>query len=375
MATATRKTETTTATIRDIARRAGVSIGTVSRVINGVTNIQPEIYERTLREIKACNYKPRGGWAVASAADGARTSRKGMRKSRARTGNIGVLFYDISQKWRQSKIYLDYITGVEGECAARDYHPVIEFMMSSQSLQQPRFLTEGKVDGVLIKANAVEPILVEKLSATCPVVFMDTYFPTLSYPQVAVNDHAAGVSTVEYLAGLGHKRIAFVNVQPSHHRFLARSRGYVEAMHLRGLFEPALLIEQDLFGPNFDAVKDPMPSLDPTVQRILDLDPRPTAVIFANDWAAHSSYECFHRRGVVVGRDISITGFDNMLPLCDLLSPPLTSYALPFKEAAEGATRELLERIDDHSPASQAAVPKVQLMMGRIVPRASVRPI
>lgn len=362
-----------TSTIRDIARTAGVSIGTVSRVINGVDNVQPEIYERTLRAIKACNYRPRGGGAIPVGGAQKSSSKGGGRKHRDRTGNIGMLFYDVSQKWRQSKIYLDYITGIEGACASMDYHPIVEFMLSNQELYPPRCLTEGKVDGLLIKANHIEPILVEKLVASCPVVFMDSYFPSLPYSQVAVNDHGAGVAAVEYLAGIGHVRIAFVNAQPSHRRFLARSRGYVEAMHLRGLYDPALTIEQDLFGPQYDAVKDAMPSLEPIIDRLVRLQSRPTAVIFANDWAAHASYECFEKRSIKIGRDISVMGFDNSLPLCDVLTPPLASFALPFKEAAEAATRELLMRIND--PKSAAAVPRVQLIMGQVVPRDSVRPI
>jgi LacI family transcriptional regulator len=361
------------ATIRDIARHAGVSIGTVSRVLNGVPNIEPEIYRRTVRAIKACNYRPRTTDGATGPGFGAAPQHNTARMRQARTRNIGVLCYDLSQKWRQSKIYLDYITGVEAQCASMGYHPVFEFMSSQQQLVPPRCITEGKVDGLLIKANSIEPILIEKLQAIRPVVLLDSYFPSLPFDQVAVNDHGAGVAVVEYLLSLGHRRIAFVNVQPTHRRFLARGRGYQDAMQLRGLHDPSLLIERDLFGAAFDAVNDPMPSVEPVVQMLVDLRPLPTAVVFSNDWAAHSSYACFAQHGISVGRDISVMGFDNTVPLCDVLSPPLASYALPFKTAAELATRKLLGRIEN--PRLDDAVPQAQLILGHVVPRSSVQPV
>jgi LacI family transcriptional regulator len=352
------------ATIREVARLAGVSVGTVSRIINGARNVDPEMYRRTMEAIKARKYSPRTvrqvlGQNVIKAKEG------------LRTGNIGALFYDMAVKWRESQIYLEYLSGIEGACTARGYHSMVETIPQHFGPELPRCVMEGKVDGLLLRARHYSREFVEELNRSCPVVLLNNYNPSLPVTQVVSDDRGAAICVVDNLVRLGHRRIAFVNVQPDHGSFIARSHGYVEAMKLHRLYDPSLLVERDLFGPEFNFDAQPMPSIEPVAEAILKLEPRPTAVIFANDWAASECYKPLKKRGLRIGQDICVVGFDNSLPICELLDPPLASFSVPFQRIADLATSLLIDKIEG-GPESVKQGPGIQMLSGEMILRESV---
>jgi LacI family transcriptional regulator len=353
-----------TPTIREVAQCAGVSVGTVSRVINGARNVDPEILRRTLEAIKAKKYSPRTVTQILG--QNVIKTKEGLR-----TGNIGALFYDMAAKWRESQIYLEYLGGIETACASRGYHSMVETIPQHFGPELPRCVMEGKVDGLLLRARQYHPEFVEELNRYCPVVLLNNYNPSLPVTQVVSDDRGAAICVVESLIKLGHKRIAFVNMQPDHVSFLARSNGYVEAMKIHGLFDSSLLVEMNLFGPEFNFDVQPMPSVEPIAEAIVKLVPRPTAVIFANDWAASECYKPLKKRGLRIGRDISVVGFDNALPLCELLDPPLASFSVPFRKIAELATSILIEKIEGDSK-QDAKMPRIQMLSGELKHRESV---
>ena len=354
-------------TIRDVASHAGVSVGTVSKIINGSRNVSPALYQRTMEAIKAKRYTPRtvtqfGNYNVPKSKSGLRTS------------NIGLLFYPTPLRWKSSQIYLEYLSGVESGCSARGYHPLVECIPASRCEEPPRFIAEGKVDGVLVKGQAISAEYARELGRVCPVVLLNDYNPSLQVPQVVCDNHGAASCLVDHLLGLGHRRIAFVNIQPGHGQFINRAYGYCSAMKIHRLFDPSLLIELDLFGADFDYDRMDMPSMEPAVDAVLQLNPRPTAVIFANDWAASESYKAFRARGIRVGPDISVVGFDNLLPLCELMDPPLASVMIPFREIAELAATVLIDQIEG-TPQPAAKTPHLQMIPGKVIRRDSICPV
>jgi LacI family transcriptional regulator len=351
-------------TIREIARHAGVSVGTVSRVVNGARNVAPEIHRRTLEAIRAKGYFPRTVSQVLG--QNAIKGKRGLR-----TGNIGALFFDLSPRWRESQIHLEYLGGIDGVCKERGYHFMVETIPRHFGPNLPRCVVEGKVDGLLLRAREYRPEFIEELDRHCPVVLLNHYDPSLPVTQVVSDDRGAAMCVVNDLVKLGHRRIAFVNVRPDHPVFMIRGHGYVEAMKLRGLYAPSLLVERNIFEPGFDFDVHPMPSMAPIVELILQIQPRPSAVIFADDWAAGECYKPLKRHGLTIGKDISIVGFDGLLPLCEILDPPLASFIVPFRRLAETATALLVEKIEG-GPEDPGRIPRVQMLRGELKVRESV---
>jgi LacI family transcriptional regulator len=256
-------------------------------------------------------------------------------------------------------------------CAARGYHSMVETIPQQFGPELPRCVTEGKVDGLLLRARHYQPKFVEELNRYCPVVLLNNYNPSLPVTQVVSDDRGAAICVVDNLVRLGHRRIAFVNVQPDHGSFIARSHGYVEAMKLHRLYDPSLLVEMDLFGPEFNYDLQPMPSTEPVVKAIMKMVSRPTAVIFANDWAASECYKPLKSYGLKIGQDISVAGFDNSLPICELLDPPLASFGVPFRKIAELAASLLIDQIEG-GPESMKQGPRIQMLSGEMILRDSV---
>ena len=343
-------------TVRDVARQAGVSAATVSRVINGVTTVDPEMYVRTMKAIEDQHYMPpTPAWF--------RADEPGVRGSRRRTGNIGAIFFDFPQPFHGRQFYVDYSRGMETACAARGYHPVVETISADSGSQLPRCVAEGKVDGILLSLVHCVPAFAGELSRLFPVVLLNAYVPTLAVDQVLADDCGAGVRVVEYLIELGHRRIAFVSRSKTHPWFIPRRRGYVEAMTSHGLFDPSLLIEM--------TVTDWSDPLDPFADAIVAIEPRATAVIFSDDHLASMCYRLLKDRGLRIGSDISVISFNNDLGRCESLDPPMASFAVPFGEVAELAAAVLIGRIEG-GQRTEDQMQRVQLLPGEIVHRPSV---
>jgi len=350
------------ATISDVARTAGVSVGTVSRVINGYTNITPENLEKVQNAIAALGYRKSHG-------TGPLVRRRSG--SLIRTGNIGVLYTEMGPGWANHPLSAAYAQGIEEACLARGYHALSEILLDPQTL--PRCLRERKVDGLLVKATRKYPDILRDLPPDFPVVGLSFTDPTSPVAKVAPDNRGAGFIVAEYLWKKGHRRIAFFSTDSLHPMFVARFQGYEEFMRIQDAFDPG----RALVGGR-PVVKNSPETTPPDVEQELDAllacppSERPTAIVTANDWIAKGLYAALARRGLRVPDDVSVVGFDNSEPLCDLMAPPLTSYAIPFTAAARTATLALIDRIEK---PGQRHEPGIQLVSGALVERQSVRPL
>lgn len=346
------------ATVTDVARAAGVSVGTVSRVLNGHQNITRGNLERVQKAIEDLGYeKCRSAEQLVSRRNG----------SRVQTGNIGMVYAEIGGDWANHPLVAAYSMGVERACQEKGYHAMIEF--SGDDASVPRCVRENKVDGLLIKTTRGLPAYVAELPEDFPVVSVGLNNPSAKIQQVAPDDRGAGWLAAEYLWSKGHRRIGFVCPDLMHPMFLARMQGCEAFLLSHQAFD------QDLFwtvSANLSVIRPESRPLDQdeAVQKLLGVPGPPvTAILAANDWTAHGVYGALVRAGFCVGRDISVMGFDNSELIGTSLDPQLTSFSIPFDDVAYAAAMRVIEKI---RVASTIWDYSLHLIRGEIVERASV---
>ena len=231
-------------TIKDVAKLVGFSTGTVSRVLNGAPNVNPEINSRILRVLKESGYLAKERYRP-----GRRTRRCGSR--------ICMLAPDMSANWRNNPLCVRWLSGIEEACRKRDYSLDIQFAhpeLSSRELV--RMLRP--YDGILLRVPSLNPEFLPFLPKNMPVVCFDSSRPQLPFPQVAADEYAAGKSVTDELMRLGHEKIAFVNPEIRHRELAARCAGYIEHMVETGKFRAEYLVMSDsepreIAGPRRDA--------------------------------------------------------------------------------------------------------------------------
>jgi LacI family transcriptional regulator len=301
-------------TIAAIAAEAGVSVPTVSRVINGRSDVSPETRERVLELLSRHGYRRR-----ASAP-------------RASSGLIDLVFNDLDSPWA-----VEIIRGVEDVAHAAGVGTVVSAVhrRSSSARQWLENLRARTTDGViLVNTSELEPPLQAELRRlNIPTVIVDPAgVPALEAPTIGATNWAGGLRATEHLISLGHRRIGFIAGPPQLLCSRARLDGYRTALEAVGLPMDDKLIYPGNFyhesgfkgGAHLLALAEP-----------------PTAIFASSDQMALGVYEAVRRRGMRVPDDVSVVGFDD-LPEVSWSSPPLTTIRQPLSEMGMVAARTVL---------------------------------
>ena len=224
--------------IRDIARMAGVSVGTVSRILNNADNVSDEIRRRTLEVIRQVNYRA------------GRRGRRPVHQLPRETGSgrrirtIAMLSPGMSSAWKGNELWTTFLSGIERACGERGARLAI-YMADMEPEEIVREISSG-ADGVLIKTNQEMPAYVDELISRLPCVGFGALPTSGAYPQVVLDNHAGGAIATRELLQMGHRRIAFLNHEALNSSFIARSNGYMEVMKSAGLFRGEYLLELQL---------------------------------------------------------------------------------------------------------------------------------
>jgi DNA-binding LacI/PurR family transcriptional regulator len=331
-------------TISDIATRAGVSKGAVSYALNGQPGVSDATRQRILAIAEEIGFNPN---SAARALSGAAASAIGLALRRpART--LGV-----------EPFFMELISGVEGELSARSYGLTLQVVATVQDeiAVYRRWWGERRVDGVLIcdlRVNDERVPVLEKLQLPAVVIGGPAYTGTLT--SVWSDDGAALVQTVEYLAALGHQRIARVGGMPELLHTELRSQAFTEVCRRLGLAE-ATTVASDYSGE--DGAR--------ATRRLLSSRQRPTAVIYDNDVMAIAGLGVAQEMGLQVPADLSIVAWDDS-PLCRLVHPPLTALGRDIPAYGALAARKLLAAVNREAPGS------FQDATAHLTPRGSTAP-
>lgn len=354
-----------TVTIRDIAQMAGVSVGTVSRVLNKADNIDPEIYARTMDMVRKCKYKP-----------GKRGRRPVNVAGPVSTRHIALWSPNMSPSWQGNEMWSMYIGGLEKACSSRGFDLVVKMSDSNHDFIQEAMYS-GSYAGILIKMSSKldEIPAMGRLFEKIPAVGFGLNLPHYSIPQVCLDNHAAGQLAVTSLLKRGHRRICFFNLDPSHRMLISRSHGYMEIMKERGLFRPEYLYEHQNKKREYPIEPDEtIPDCSEAIKYFKSLKEAPTAVILANDWSALGFSKACSEAGIKVPDELSLMSIDDIGSLCKITTPSLSSVAMPFAELTEYAGNMLIDSIE--SPGIYfARHPSAHYLPGKFIERESTKSV
>ncbi|WP_312184581.1 LacI family DNA-binding transcriptional regulator [Pantoea sp. CTOTU46764] len=311
--------------IQKIARLAGVSVATVSRVLNNSDTVKAQNREKVLQAIKASNYQPN------LLARQLRTARSSM---------ILVMVSDISNPF-----CAELVKGIEEQAEQNRYRILLcnsgsDIERSRSSLQ----LLAGKmVDGIItMDAFSKLPELAQLIGET-PWVQCAEYADAGDVSCVGIDDVQASKHVVAYLAGRGRQRIALINHDLSYKYAQLRQAGYQQQLRQEARSWQAITYANDL---SFNAGKQAMETL-------LAAPERPDAVFAVSDTLAAGALSAIHAAGLRVPQDIAVTGFDGT-DLAEMVTPPLSTLAQPSRDMGREAFDLLLNKIDQpDSPAQR----------------------
>lgn len=330
-------------TIKDVAKRAGVSFTTVSHVLNGTRKVSEAARQRVEKAVAELGYVPS---AIARA----------LKSNQTRI--LGVLVPNITNPF-----FSELTRGIEDCCRQTDY-AVFLCNCDDDVQRQSRYLQtllERRVDGLLLAAAAGEAqaLAMNLESANVPAVVVDRMLPGLTADLVRVDNDAGARLAVEHLLSLGHRRIACLSGPPEFEVSRARINGWRAMLARAGVREePGWLLEGDFTSASGHALG-----------RELISQGQVTAIFASNDLMAAGVLRAAAELGVAVPQQLSVVGFDG-IDLGSYLSPPLTTAGFPIRELGERAAMVLLERINHPEGRTREIV-----LSPRLVLRQSTGPV
>ena len=324
-------------TIAEVAREAGVSSQTVSRVINKRPDVSPETRQRVQLVIKRLGYQPS---ALA----------RGLASRRTRT--LGLITADFSDYF-----FTQVIAGAEVEARKHDYF----FMLGSteRNLQDEpeyiRLLTEHHVQGILFARPSTEPDnrhLLGLLRDGVPVVTTAYHLADADLTVVDVDNEDGAQQATRYLLECGRRQIAMIAGPTTWKSVNDRSQGYRLALEEAGVpYDPGLVAEGDWsYGSGYQ-----------TMQEILARGLSFSGLFAQNDQMAIGAIRALREAGRRVPQDVAVVGYDD-IPAAEYCDPPLTTIRQPMREVGEVATRLLIQAIEKPEITQGEVVLKAELI-------------
>lgn len=317
--------------IKDVARIAGVSDKTVSRVVNREANVHPDTAEKVERAIAELNYIPNLGARL-------------VRTNRSRT--IGIMTDMVSTTPYSG----DIVRGVQDWARQADKTALIINTGGDpdEEARGWRTFLEHRIDGVIYATMSHREVALTRESTPLPTVLVNCYSGTdRGFPAIVPNDYAGSAALTEYLLGLGHRRIGYVRLNPSLRAAHLRLDAFRAALAAHGIGPHEAFIRDGMYG---EVGHDANVAYESTTS-LLALKDRPTAIVCGNDEIAMQVYCAVLAAGLRIPEDISVVGFDDFQTVALGLRPQLTTAALPYYALGmEGA--QLLEALLSGEPVA-----------------------
>ena len=309
--------------IREIARRAKVSTATVSRAINRIPTVDPQLAKRVWKVVNELGYYPN-------------TQARALVSGRSRI--FGLVVSEITNPF-----FPEIVQTFENLAVQHNYEILLTSTVHDPKRMESsvRRMIERRVDGVAILTFGMEDSLLEHLRfRKVPLVFVDVGPDMPGVCNIRVNYQNGIRQAVQHLAALRHASIAFVAGPPHLKSAVARRNAFIASMEEIGLGVPA---EQIVEGDH---------TMEGGMRALARLNGRrrPTAVLCSNDMTAIGLMREAYDQGINVPRDLSVVGFDD-IRLSDFMIPPLTTVQMSQTELARIAFKALLHEVDRESAA------------------------
>lgn len=305
--------------IKEVARKANVSIATVSRVLNGSDSVTEETKQRVMAVVGQLNYMPH-------AIGRALVTRK--------TNLLGVILPDV-----HSEFFSELIRGIDQAARERSYHIIVSSTHSDKKEIESMLavMQGGHVDGMIVMSPHISADgVLKRLAPRSKLVFINSYTNGNGFVSVSIDNFNGAFQMIRHLVvAHGHKRIAIVKGEESNFDARERFNGYVEALKKYGLRR---VPELEITG-NFteESGYDGM-------MKILKLKTKPSALFCANDSMALGALSAMHEKDIIVPGEIALAGFDDV-PSARYVLPALTSVHVPIYEMGTIAVQHLLNGV------------------------------
>lgn len=310
-------------TIYDVAREAGVSMATVSRVLNGTAVVKEETKAKVMQAIEKLNYRPN---AVA----------RGLASKR--TKSIGVILPDVSDLF-----HAEILRGIEDIATMYQYHIILSNSDARESREIDLIGTmwEKQVDGLIFISERITPGIVGTFEqAQLPVVLCATEDPEGRIPSVSIDNEAASIDAANYFLDQGLRSIAYLGGPTTHRLTMTRQGGYEKALTGAGItVDPTLIVHaEDLhYQAGYQAAS-----------QFLDAGRQVEAVVAASDELAVGFVNAMHDHGHQVPESALLLSFDNTR-LSLMVRPELTTVAQPTYDLGAVSMRLLTKLLNDET--------------------------
>lgn len=322
-----------TVTLLDVAREAGVSPSTVSRILNGTARVASDKRTAVEDAIRRLDFKPNLF---------ARSLKTGT------TMTVGVLTQDI-----ESPFFNRAMRGIEEGLNGSGYAPIIVsgHWNAKEEAERIRLLLARRIDGLVILTGHLADSQIVEFARHQPIVVTGRHLVAPNVRSRELDQEYGGYIATRHLISLGHKRIAHIAGPKDHRDATERLAGYVRAHQEAGLeVAPELTVQGDFLESGGLMA----------MNRLLDSGQPFTAVFAANDQTAFGARVAMYRRGIRVPDDLSLVGVDD-LPAAAYLTPPITTVRQPIYEMGLFAAHALLNMLGH--PAEEVELPQLELIV------------
>ncbi|WP_053365181.1 LacI family DNA-binding transcriptional regulator [Bacillus sp. FJAT-27245] len=330
-------------TIKDIAKTAGVSVTTVSRALNGYSDVSEKTRKRIMDIAKELNYSPN-------------TLARGLVMNVSKT--IGLLVSGLNRESEKDQIILSILSGVNESVSEKEYDLILFNTNTSKQREKTysQLCRERRVDGVIIQGiKKDDPYLKEVVESDIPCVLIDIPVHTENVGYVTTDNVSGARKAVEHLINLGHQNIAMVNGHEQAFVSQKRIEGYMEALKEHGLPVNPEWVCNGQFKEE-TAFKE--------ARNLLLQHPNITAIFCASDIMALGVLKAAKSLGLKVPEDVSVIGYDDII-LASYSNPPLTTVSQNFFELGYQAAHLLLNMLEGKSE------PQIVTMQTKLVIRDS----
>ena len=329
-------------TIRDVAKKAGLSVSTVSLALNKRSNVSEETRRKVLEVVQELGYHPhRGARGLASQS----------------SGNLGFILTD-DHFSHSEPFYTKVFLGTEFEARQHNYYVLLTTVGRTvkQSVEIPRFLLENDVDGVII-AGKIGASWVEYIKERgVPLILIDYELPRYRVSSVAMDNRSGALLAVEHLLKGGHRKIGFIGGDIEHPSIAERYDGYRQAMEAAN----------STISDSWLSIDEPDTRLANGYQAarkmFMNHSDVPTAVFAANDAMAIGCMQYLKEAGMKVPNNVAIVGFDNVEAALHV-EPRLTTVNVHRDAMGSLAVRRLVEMIKDKGAVVTRTLTPVELVV------------
>jgi LacI family transcriptional regulator len=329
-------------TIKDVARKANVSIATVSRILNGQTGYSEKTKIKVLNVIEELGYSPN---AVA----------RGLINKRTHT--IGVLFPKLS-----SSLVTDLLDGIEKAASENGSSVIVCHTESNgeKTMNYLQLLVEKRVDGIIFASEILKDDYYQYVAKSkVPIVLLSTESYAFPIPYVKVNDYHAAYSAAKYLLDKGHTEIGMIS---GNKEDIVAGKPRIDGFRKALVDHGISCDERNIVNSSGFAFNDGLVGL----KKMIEQFPEVTAIFAASDEIAMGVLSSAYQLGIKVPDELSVIGFDN-LNLAEMTIPPLTTIGQPLVKMGEVSAQMLFKILET------GEIPESRIMPHKVIERLSVK--